>query len=66
MYNMYEYVHQSIGLCFWEIPAMLVGAMMIVMFAVHKRNQKKRENDFQDELEEKIEAIREEIADGNL
>ena len=42
----------------WLI-ALLVGIIMIVVFAVHKHNQKKRQNNFEDELEEKMKAIKE-------
>lgn len=59
LYNLYQTLHNSLGLCFWELPALLVGIIMIVMFAVHKHNQKKRQNEFEDELEEKIKAIQE-------
>lgn len=62
LYNLYQFIH-SLGLCFWEIPALLVGVIMIVMLAVHKHNQKKREKDFEDELEEKMKAIKEGTAE---
>lgn len=54
---MYNFIHQTLGLCFWDLPALLVGVLMIVMFAVHRHNQKKREKDFQEELEDKIKEI---------
>lgn len=53
----YEFVH-GIGLHLWDIPALLVLVIMIVVFLVHKNNQKKRENDFQDELDQKLEEIK--------
>ena len=62
LYNFDQFVHNSLGLCFWELPALLIGVIMIVMLAVHKHNQKKREKDFEDELEEKIKAFKEETA----
>lgn len=62
LYDLYQFVHNSLGLCFWDIPAVLVGVVMIIMFAVHKHNQKKRLNEFEDELEEKINAMKEEAA----
>lgn len=54
---MYNFIHQTLGLCFWDLPALLLGVLMIVMFAVHRHNQKKREKDFEEELEEKIKEI---------
>ena len=59
LYNLYQSIH-DLGLCFWDLPALLVGIIMIVMFVVHKHNQKKRESDFENELEEKIKVIKEE------
>ncbi|MGC4020355.1 MAG: hypothetical protein QM793_14775 [Muricomes sp.] len=59
LYNLYQFVHNSLGLCFWDIPALLVGVIMIVVYAVHRNNQKKREKNFEDELEEKKKAIKE-------
>lgn len=57
LYNLYETIHDSLGLCFWDLPAVLVGIIMIVVFAVHKHNQKKRQDEFEKDLEEKIKAI---------
>lgn len=57
LYNLYETIHDSLGLCFWDLPAVLVGIIMIVVFAVHKHNQKKRQDEFETDLEEKIKAI---------
>ena len=59
LYNLYQFIHNSLGLCFWDLPALLVGIIMIVVFAVRQRNQKKRQNNFEDELEEKMKAIKE-------
>lgn len=66
LYNLYQFVHNSLGLHFWDIPALLVGVIMIVVFAVHRHNQKKREKDFEDELEEKIKTIQEGASGGNV
>ena len=54
---MYNFIHESLSLCFWDLPALLVGVLMIVMFAVYRHNQKSREKDFEKELEEKIKEI---------
>ena len=50
LYNLYQFIHNTLGLCFWDLPALLVGIIMIVVFAVHKHNQKKRKSNFEDEL----------------
>lgn len=62
LYDLYQFVHNSLGLCFWEIPALLVGIGMIILFAVHKHNQKKRLREFEDGLEEKINVLKEEAS----
>ena len=46
LYNFSYFVHNSLGLHFWDLPALLVGVIMIVMLIVHTHNQKKREKDF--------------------
>lgn len=61
---MYSFIHTSLGLCFWDIPTLIVLIAGIVMFAVHKHNQKKRENDFEDELEKKIKEMTEGTVEG--
>lgn len=57
LYNLYQFVHNSLGICFWELPALLVGIIMIIVAVVHSRNQKKREKDFEEERQEKLEAL---------
>lgn len=55
--RIYEFVHTSLGLCFWEIPALLTGLGMIIAAVVHNHNQKKRNKDFEEGLEEKIKEL---------
>jgi cytochrome c-type biogenesis protein CcmH/NrfF len=38
--------------CFWTIPTILVGIAMIVIGLGHGYFQRRRENDFEEELEE--------------
>lgn len=54
--RLYEFVH-NIGVCFWEIPALLTLAVMVIMGIVHGHNQKKRNKDFEEELEEKMKKL---------
>ena len=59
---MYSFIHTSLGLCFWDIPTIIVAILGIVMFAVHKHNQKKREKDFEENLEKRLTEMREDLA----
>ena len=43
----YEFVH-NLGIHSWDIPALIVAVILVVMILVHHRNQKKRLNDFED------------------
>lgn len=65
LYNFSYFVHNSLGLHFWDLPALLVGVIMIVMLIVHTHNQKKREKDFDEERQEKLEAMRKEFDEWN-
>ena len=58
----YEFVH-NLGIHSWDIPALIVAVIVVVMILVHHRNQKKRLNDFEDDLDQKIQEIREEMAE---
>ena len=60
LYNIYQFVHESLGLCFWDIPALIVAALMVIVGLVHHRNQKKREEEFEKEREDNLEALRDE------
>ena len=57
LYNLYQFVHNSLGLHFWDIPALLVAVAMIIVIMVHGHNQKKRENKYEEERQEKLEAL---------
>ena len=46
----YEFVH-NLGIHSWDIPALIVAVILVVMILVHHRNQKKRLNDFEDDLD---------------
>ena len=51
---MYEFVHTKLGFCFWDIPALIVLIAIIAVFGVHVIRQKRRENEFEDELSDKM------------
>lgn len=50
--SMYEFVHTKLG--FWDIPALIVLIAIIAVFVVHVIRQKRRENEFEDELSDKM------------
>ena len=45
----FEFVH-NLGIHSWDIPALIVAVILVVMILVHRHNQKKREKDFEEEL----------------
>lgn len=57
--NLFNYVHNSLGMHFWDLLALIVGAVLLVEVIVHNVNQKKREKRFDEERAEKLETIRE-------
>lgn len=56
----FEFVH-NLGIHSRDIPALIVAVILVVMILVHRHNQKKREKDFEEELDQKIQDLREEL-----
>lgn len=54
----FEFVH-NLGTHSWDIPTLIVVVILIIMILVHHTNQEKRQNDFEEELDKKIQEIRE-------
>lgn len=50
LYNLYMFDHNVLHICFWTLPAILVGIIMIIMGLVHHHNQKKREQEFEEQM----------------
>lgn len=50
----YMFSHSVLGLCAWDLPALIVLIAMVVVFVVHRHKQKKRENEFEDELTDRL------------
>lgn len=50
MYNLYLFDHNILHICFWTLPAIVVGIIMVIMAVVHNRNQKKRQEAFEAEM----------------
>ena len=61
LYDFYYFVHNSLGLHFRDLPAILVGVIMVVMLIVHTHNQRKREKDFSEERKKKLEDLQKEL-----
>ena len=55
----YEFVH-NLGIHSWDIPALIALIVMVVMIFVHRSNQKNRADEFEKDLDKKIQEIREE------
>ena len=47
------FTHSTLGFCMWDIPALIVLIAVCVIFAVHRHNQKKREQEFEEQLAER-------------
>lgn len=56
-YNLFETLHQNMGMHFWDLPAIIAGVVLIIMLVVHNLNQKKRENRYDKKRSEKLEAM---------
>lgn len=59
--NLFESVH-GLGMHFWEIPALIAGAVIVVELIVHSHNQKKREDRFDKERTERLETMQKNAA----
>ena len=55
--NLYNFTHSSLGMHFWDLPALVAGAVILIELIVHSRNQKQRENEFDKERKERLEAM---------
>ena len=55
--NLYNFTHSSLGMHFWDLPALVAGAVILIELIVNSRNQKKRENEFDKERTERLEAM---------
>ncbi|MBQ7933847.1 MAG: hypothetical protein IJ327_03550 [Lachnospiraceae bacterium] len=49
--QLFTFIHETLGMCFWTPFALLVGVLMVVIALMHSRNQKKREKVFLQETQ---------------
>ncbi|MCI1722866.1 MAG: hypothetical protein LKM41_08655 [Lachnospiraceae bacterium] len=61
LYNLLS--HSYLGICPWDLPALIVLIAVIVIFVVHHSIQKKRESELENELADKYADVREASAD---
>ncbi len=54
LYDFWVFSH-NIGLHFYALPTLALALTTGVIALVHHRNQKKRDDDFEDRLKEKLE-----------
>ena len=47
---MHQYFHTTLGFCLWDVLALIVLVVIVAVLAVHIYRQKKRQNEFEDEL----------------
>ncbi len=53
LYDFWVFSH-NIGLHFYALPTLALALVTGVIALVHLRNQKKRDDDFEDQLKEKL------------
>ena len=51
MYDLYMFDHGILHICFWTLPAIIVGIVMVIMAVTHNHKQKKREKKFEEEMQ---------------
>ena len=59
-YNLYNFTHSRLGMHFWDLWTLVLAVLLIVVLIVHSRNQKKREDKFEETRNEQLEAIEKE------
>lgn len=62
MYALHEMMLSNYGLSLWDVLTLVVGVIMIIVFVVHRNNQKKRRKEFEEQLAEKIQEVKMDLA----
>lgn len=52
LYNLYNFIHDTLGMHFWTPFSTIVVIIMVVVCLVHLRNQKKREKNFEKKMQQ--------------
>lgn len=63
LYNFYQFAHNSIGVHFWDLPALITTVALIVVLLVHSHNQKKRDDNFDKERNKRLEVLANEASE---
>lgn len=50
--DLYEFTHDTLGMCFWTLPALITAGIMVIVGLVHWRNQRKRDKEFEERMEQ--------------
>ena len=48
----YIFEHTSLGFCWWDIPALIILVVVIVVFVWKHHDMKKQEKDLEDQIAE--------------
>lgn len=57
LYDLYLFDHNVLHICFWTLPMVILLVIMVIMAIVHKRKFNQREEEFNAQLKEKINAL---------
>ena len=61
LYNLFNFIHETLNLHFWDLLTLLFGVIMIIMLIVHTHNQRKQEKKFEEARKEKLEELQKEL-----
>jgi uncharacterized membrane protein len=56
LYNFYQVTREALAFCFWTIPTILIGLVLILLGLYYGFLQNKRENDFEEGMEQEEES----------
>lgn len=60
--DLYNLIHGSLGMHFWDLPALLAGVLILAEFFVHSRKEKEQEKKCDEERTERLKAMQKEAA----
>ena len=55
LFDLHQQIHDTYGMCLWTILAFIVFAIMIVITIIHIAKQKRRDDKFDNKMEDKYE-----------